>query len=237
MKHVQDSRFLSPLRLPAGKIHVSARHADRAKSSVLGTRISRRQEALAKKKRQERKDPETAPWPVSITRLLWLRQWRTLFLAGRRSLRLPSSRGSSLLPASIRDGERNRTKGTSPIAPQRLPRHPRFLPVAPASSLYLPSFLLVLLRVPLVVPPVSPFLSTRKFTRPLRSDRLGTSSWTVFESASLFHFGSFSSLGYLHSAAGLFCRFNTHRMFECTVNNLSILFTLINYCIYTLSPS
>lgn len=33
------------------------------------------------KKRPERKGPETAPWPVSITRLLWLRQWRTLFLA------------------------------------------------------------------------------------------------------------------------------------------------------------
>lgn len=48
---------------------------------------------------------------------------------------------------------------------------------------------------------------------------------------------SFSSLGYLHSAAGLFCRFNTHRMFECIVNNLSILFALINCCIYTFSPS
>lgn len=150
MKHVQDSRFLSPLRLSAGKIHASRRSCEieRAGNANFATAGSA---GKKKKKRQERKDPETAPWPVSITRLLWLRQWRTLFLAGRRSLRLPSSRGSSLLPASIRDGERNRTKGTSPIAPQRLPRHPRFLPVAPATSLYLPSFLLVLLRVPLVV--------------------------------------------------------------------------------------
>lgn len=69
--------------------------------------------------------------------------------------------------------------------------------VSLVSSLQPPFFLLVLLRVPLVVPPAPPLLKTRKFTRPLRSDRLGTSSWTVFESTLLFNFASVSR-PYLH---------------------------------------
>ena len=142
--------FLSP-RLPAGKIpRVTPIVRNRA---CWEHEFCNGRKHWQKKKRQERKGPETAPWTVSITRLLWLRQWRTLFLAAIRSLCLLSSRGFSLSLASIRDGERNRTKGTSPIAPQRLPRLPRS-PHHPG-FLQPPSFLLILLRVPLVNPPVS----------------------------------------------------------------------------------
>lgn len=71
---VESSLLLSFCALENSEV---VHYADRAKSAVLETRISWRQEALAKKKDEtvERKGPETAPWPVSITRLLWLRQW------------------------------------------------------------------------------------------------------------------------------------------------------------------
>lgn len=205
-KHIWDARSF-PSRLPAGKIRVFARYADRAKSSVLGTRISRRQEALAKK---GRKGPETAPWPVSITRLLWLRQWRTLFLAEDVLSRLSPSHGPSLSLASIRDGKRNRTKGTSPIAPQRLPRLPKYLSplviLFPRSSL--PLFLLVLL-VFLSSSSLPPLRSSRCANLLGRYVQIETSSWTVFESASLFNFASVASVPrpYLHPAARLFHRF------------------------------
>lgn len=94
----------------------------------------------------------------------------------RRFLRLSSSHGPSLLLASIRDGKRNRTKGTSSIASQRLPRLlPKYSPASrfPHSSLplfYLSSSVLFSSFLPLL-------LMTRKFTRPLHSDRLGTNPW------------------------------------------------------------
>lgn len=151
----------------------------------------------AGKKKQKRKGPETAPWPVSITRLLWLRQWRTLFLAEDvLSASLPltvllscSRRSATASETAQREHCRSRLNGF--LASRSTPLSPRF----PHSSL--PFFLLVLLRVPLVVPPAPPLLTTRKFTRPLRSDRLGTSPWTVFESTLLFNFASVSR-PYLH---------------------------------------
>jgi len=165
--------FLSP-RLPAGKIpRVTPIVRNRA---CWEHEFCNGRKHWQKKKRQERKGPETAPWTVSITRLLWLRQWRTLFLAAIRSLCLLSSRGFSLSLASIRDGERNRTKGTSPIAPQRLPRLPRSPRLPPASFFFTHP------------PPCSSrqpsSLSTHKFTQPLHPDR----NESVFKNASLFNF-------------------------------------------------
>lgn len=172
---ILDSFFL--LVCPPEKFRASRRSCEieRAENANFATAGN-----TGKKKKQERKGPETAPWTVSITRLLWLRQWRTLFLAAIRSLCLLSSRGSSLSLASIRDGERNRTKGTSPIAPQRLPRLPR--------SPHHPGFLTPASFFFTHPPPCSSRqpsnLSTHKFTQPLHPDR----NESVFKNASLFNF-------------------------------------------------
>lgn len=91
----------------------------------------------AGKKRQKRKGPETAPWPVSITRLLWLRQWRTLFLAEDvLSVSLPltvllscSRRSATASETAQREHCRSRLNGF--LASRSTPLSPRF----PHSSL------------------------------------------------------------------------------------------------------
>lgn len=127
----------------------------------------------------------------------------------RRPLHLASSHGLSPSLASIRDGKRNRTKGTSPIAPQRLPHSslPLFFTRLSSCSSR-------------IVPPALPLLTMHKFTRSLRSDRLRNESVNC---ASLFNFASTCLI--LPSAVRLFYRSKSNvriRIFDRIIfSNLS----------------
>lgn len=113
-------------------------------------------------------------------------------LAGRRllfSFSLFLSLPLSFLRMSIRDGQRNRTKRTSPIAPQRLPHH-------------VPHLHGFLCSLPLFYSSTScssrpSLLPSREFTRPLRlRSTLGseTSPWTVLARELLGNLGPYRSL-------------------------------------------
>lgn len=137
----------------AWKTFVFARHADRAKSAVLGTRISRRQEALAKRRERKKKVQKTAPWPVSITRLLWLRQWRERWKTWVSFSRLFLSLAVAVRREQEKPHKENiadRVSTASSPCPSLSPR----LPLSPASLFF---FWLVLLHVsPVSLPPATP---------------------------------------------------------------------------------
>jgi len=125
---------VSSPRLSAGKIHVFARHADRAKSGVLRTRISRRQEALVKKKDRREKAQK-------------LRHGRSRlhgyfgFVNGERSFSLEDVLSASLPPAVLLSCSRR--SATASETAQREHRRSRlngFLasPSSPPPSPWLP---------------------------------------------------------------------------------------------------
>lgn len=165
-KQVWDTYFFPLPCLPVGKIHVFARHADRAKSGVECWEHEFRD---GRKRWQKEKDGKEKAQKLRHGRSRLHGYFG--FVNGERSFSLEDVLSDSLsytipLSRSIRDGERNRTKGTSPIAPQRLPPH-----ISPASSLQPPSFLLVLLRVSPLLPSSSSLNARIYSTVTFRSTR------------------------------------------------------------------
>lgn len=155
-----------------------ARHADdRAKSAVLGMRISRRQEALGKKTGEKAQKCVIACLDYTVTLASSMARRYLSFRNAVSSLFL----SFFLLP--IRDGERNRTKETAPIAPQRLPYHiPHLLGFLSAAPLSLSLFFLIILRVPPVILLLrcSRRFAAAKLTQPLHQDPLNVrdETWT-----------------------------------------------------------
>jgi len=147
---------------------------NRAKSAVRGTRVPRRPQkrrGQRKTTKRKRKGPETAPWPVSITRLLWLRQWRTLFLAGRRRLFSPSPLLAPSLPLSLSPSclSSARWSATASETAQREHRRSRlsgFLTTSLISTASSPTSLFF--TRPTSCSPRPSRLPSHKFTRPLR---------------------------------------------------------------------
>lgn len=207
MYEILVSFFL--LVCPSEKFRVSRRSCEieRAGNANFATAGS-----TGKKKRRERKGPETTPWPVSITRLLWLRQWRTLFLAAQDVLSASfppavllsySRRSATASETAQREHRRSRLNGflASPGPPPslRFP-HSSLLLFYSSSSVFLSSSL--------------QSLDVQIYSAVTSRSRM--SPWTMFESASLFNFIiSVASISrpYLHLAARLICHFNVNRTF------------------------